>query len=166
MAVRKQRPARGRLKVAAFATAGSMILVWFGSLMHDRGGGRALELYLCLAGICFVVTARRLIAGVLAEERRNQTLGLLFSSGLSVLDVFVGKFLTPTRTTPVSKNGMSWSASRGAGKPCKASFSSGWAEKIGVGRTMEKPQGSCRFAVARISKSAAGRKLNEPQILF
>jgi hypothetical protein len=37
-----------------------------------------------------------LTAGVLAEERRNDTLGLLFLSGLVASEVFAGKFLSST----------------------------------------------------------------------
>src|SRR5580658_1411501 len=94
VAVRKQRPAQGRLKIAALATGGSILFLWFGALTHDHSVGRSLEQLLCLAGLSFVLKAPRLTAGVLAEERRNQTLGLLFLSGLGPVEVFAGKFLS------------------------------------------------------------------------
>ncbi len=94
VAVRKQRPARGRLKVAALAAGGSMLFLLFGALASDHGAGRGLEKLLCLAGLCFVLQAPALTAGVLAGERRNQTLGLLFLSGLGAVEVFASKFLS------------------------------------------------------------------------
>ena len=94
VALRKQRPAQGRLKIAALATGGSMLFLWFGALTHDRGAGRSLEQLLCVAGLYFVLRAPMLTAGVLAEERRNQTLGLLFLSGLGSWEVFASKFLS------------------------------------------------------------------------
>jgi ABC-type transport system involved in multi-copper enzyme maturation permease subunit len=94
VALRKQRPARGRLKIAALAAGGSALFLLFGRLTNDRGVGGSLEQFLCLAGLYFVLTAPTLIAGVLAEERRNQTLGLLFLSGLGPGEVFASKFLS------------------------------------------------------------------------
>jgi ABC-type transport system involved in multi-copper enzyme maturation permease subunit len=94
VALRKQRPAQGRLKVAALATGGSVLFVLFGALTGDRGVGQSLEQLLCLAGLYFVLRAPILTAGVLAEERRNQTLGLLFLSGLGAGEVFASKFLS------------------------------------------------------------------------
>jgi ABC-type transport system involved in multi-copper enzyme maturation permease subunit len=94
VALRKQRPAQGRLKIAALATGGSMLFLLFGALTNDRGAGRSLEQLLCVAGLYFVLRAPMLTAGALAEERRNQTLGLLFLSGLGAWEVFVSKFLS------------------------------------------------------------------------
>lgn len=94
VALRKQRPRRGRLKAAALATGGSMLFLLYGALTGDSGVGRRLEQALCLAGLYFVLRAPRLTAGVLAEERRNQTLGLLFLSGLGAGEVFAGKFFS------------------------------------------------------------------------
>ncbi|HTA29035.1 MAG TPA: ABC transporter permease subunit, partial [Candidatus Cybelea sp.] len=94
VALRKQRPAQGRLKIAALAISGSILFLWFGSVTNDHGVGRSLEELLCLAGLYYVVRAPTLTAGVLAEERRNQTLGLLFLSGLGAGEVFAGKFLS------------------------------------------------------------------------
>jgi ABC-type transport system involved in multi-copper enzyme maturation permease subunit len=94
VALRKQQPAQGRLKVAALAVAGSVLFLLFGALTGSHTQGRTLEQILCMAGLYFVLRAPRLTAGVLAEERRNQTLGLLFLSGLSAGEVFVSKFLS------------------------------------------------------------------------
>jgi ABC-type transport system involved in multi-copper enzyme maturation permease subunit len=94
VALRKQRPTQGRLKVAALATAGSILFLLFGAVTNDRSVGRGLEELLCVACLSFVLRAPRLTAGGLAEERRNQTLGLLFLSGLGAGEVFVSKFLS------------------------------------------------------------------------
>src|SRR5437899_12130192 len=93
VALRKQRPARGRLKVAALAVAGCMLYVWIAGIRGDYSG-RILEQGLWLVSLYLVLKAPMLTAGVLAEERRNQTLGLLFLSGLGAAEVFASKFLS------------------------------------------------------------------------
>src|SRR5258706_6222509 len=94
VALRKQRPARARLKYGALAVFASMALLLEAAMQGTHSAGRDLEQVLCLFGLVFVVRAPRLVAGVLAEERRNETLGLLFLSGLSAGEVFAGKFLS------------------------------------------------------------------------
>jgi ABC-type transport system involved in multi-copper enzyme maturation permease subunit len=92
-ALRKQRPERGRLKVAALAVGGSLLGLYF-SHIGDRSAGQGTERIFYVAGLYFVLRAPMLTAGVLAEERRNQTLGLLFLSGLGAWEVFASKFLS------------------------------------------------------------------------
>jgi ABC-type transport system involved in multi-copper enzyme maturation permease subunit len=94
VALRKQKPAQGRFKIAALSTGGSILFLWIGALTNERSVGRSLEEFLCIAGLIFVLQAPRLTAGALAEERRNQTLGLLFLSGLGPGEVFASKFLS------------------------------------------------------------------------
>jgi ABC-type transport system involved in multi-copper enzyme maturation permease subunit len=94
VAVRKQRPASGRFWVAAFSAGGSMLFLLLGALTDNRILGRRLEQFLFVAGLYFVLRAPMLTAGALAEERRNQTLGLLFLSGLGPWEVFASKFLS------------------------------------------------------------------------
>ena len=94
VATRKHRPAAARLKVAALAAAGSVVFLLLGTLSGRPSLGRNLEQILCLAGFYFVLRAPMLTAGVVAEERRNQTLGLLFLSGLGAGEVFASKFLS------------------------------------------------------------------------
>ena len=96
VATRKQRPARTRLLVAAVAVAASLGFILLGTIANARDMGRFLEQFLCLAGVYAVISAPSEVAGVLAEERRNQTLGLLFISGLSAWEVFTSKFLSAT----------------------------------------------------------------------
>ena len=94
VALRKRRPARSRLIVAAVATGGAMIFLVLGALTGSHSLGHDLEELLCLGGLYFVFRAPGLTAGVLAEERRNQTLGLLFLSGLGAGEVFASKLLS------------------------------------------------------------------------
>ena len=94
VALRKRRPARSRLKVAAAAVGGAMLFLLLGGPKGSNNLGRELDQLLCMAGLYFVLRAPRLTAGVLAEERRNQTLGLLFLSGLGAVEVFASKFLS------------------------------------------------------------------------
>jgi ABC-type transport system involved in multi-copper enzyme maturation permease subunit len=94
VALRKLRPAQTRFKVAASAAGGSVLFVLFGALTGARGIGGTLEQILCAAGLYFVLRVPALTAGVLADERQNQTLGLLFLSGLGSWQVFASKFLS------------------------------------------------------------------------
>ena len=94
VALRKRRPARSRLQVAAAAVGGAMLFLLLAPLTGSPALGRNLDEMPFLAGLYFVVRAPRLTAGVLAEERRNQTLGLLFLSGLGAGEVFASKFLS------------------------------------------------------------------------
>ena len=71
-----------------------MLFLLLAPLTGSPALGRNLDEMPFLAGLYFVVRAPRLTAGVLAEERRNQTLGLLFLSGLGAGEVFASKFLS------------------------------------------------------------------------
>jgi ABC-type transport system involved in multi-copper enzyme maturation permease subunit len=94
VALRKHQPAKGRLKIAGLAAGGSVLFLLIAVAFGDRSPGKALEQLLCALGLYLVFQAPALTAGVLAEERRNQTLGLLFLSGLGPLEVFISKFLS------------------------------------------------------------------------
>lgn len=94
VALRKLRPVQGRLKVAGWAVGGSGLFLLLGAIGGGESFGRKLEQYLCIAGLYFVLRVPASTAGVLAEERRNETLGLLFLSGMGALEVFASKFLS------------------------------------------------------------------------
>jgi hypothetical protein len=94
VALRKQQPVRTRLKVAALSAGGAALFLLFAALTGGQGIGRFLDEALCAVGLSFVLQAPHLVAGSLAEERRNQTLGLLFLSGLGAGEVFASKFLS------------------------------------------------------------------------
>jgi len=59
VALRKRRPARSRLKVAAAAAGGSMLFLLLGTLTSDRNVGRNLDELLCMAGLYFGLFGRR-----------------------------------------------------------------------------------------------------------
>src|SRR5262249_1276250 len=85
VALLKQQRGRRRWRLAALCTAGALIL----SLFAGRSAGRDLHQLLCLAGFYVVARVPQRIAGLFSTERRDQTLGLLFVSGMSAVEVFV-----------------------------------------------------------------------------
>ncbi len=94
VALRKRQPARGRLRVAGFAVAGTLGFLLLATVGGDRQAGHSLHQLLCLAAGYFILKTPQLTAGVFAEERRQRTLGLLFLSGLSATEVFASKLLS------------------------------------------------------------------------
>ena len=62
--------------------------------MGQPAAGHHLHQLLCLAAAYLVLQTPRLTAGIFAQERREQTLGLLFLSGLGASEVFASKLLS------------------------------------------------------------------------
>ena len=77
--------------VASACAAGALVFLLFAALTKRHGVGRDLHKLFCLVGAYVALRPPLLMAGVFAEERRNQTLGLLFLSGLSAGEIFVSK---------------------------------------------------------------------------
>ena len=94
VALRRKRPVRSRLIAAGVCVAGTVLLLLLALGTGDAAVGRILQQALCLAGLCVVLQTVPLTAGVFAEERRHQTLGLLFLSGLNAGEVFASKVLS------------------------------------------------------------------------
>ena len=94
VALRKKKPARSRLIVASVCVGGFLLVLLFGLMVGSRNLGPGLHKLLCFAGFYVILRAPMLTAGALARERGNQTLGLLFLSGLSSTEVFLSKFLS------------------------------------------------------------------------
>ncbi len=94
IALRKQRPISRRLKVASAGVAGTLLLLFFVNVLGDNEASQELHLILFLVGLAFALQAPRLVAGVIARERQEQTLGLLFLSGLGAGEIFLGKFFS------------------------------------------------------------------------
>ena len=90
VALRKEQPARRRWRMAAGCTAAALVL----SLVAGRSAGQDLHQLLCLAGFYVVVRVPQRLAGLFSAERKDQTLGLLFISGLRPSEVFVSKTLS------------------------------------------------------------------------
>jgi len=83
VALRKKRPVRRRLQVAALAVGGTLLFLWMAAVWGNQQAGHNLHQLLCLAAGYLVVQTPRLTAGIFAQERREQTLGLLFLAWLS-----------------------------------------------------------------------------------
>ena len=94
VALRKKRPVRRRLQVAALAVGGTLLFLLLSAVAGQRGAGHTLHQLLCLAAGYLVLQTPRLTAGIFAEERREQTLGLLFLSGLGATEVFASKLFS------------------------------------------------------------------------
>ena len=94
VALRKKRPVRRRLSVAGLAVGGALLFLWFGAAWGSRQAGHQMHQLLCLAAGYLVLQTPRLTAGIFAQERREQTLGLLFLSGLGATEVFASKLLS------------------------------------------------------------------------
>jgi ABC-type transport system involved in multi-copper enzyme maturation permease subunit len=94
VALRKRQPVRRRVRLAALAVGGSLLFVFLAAVAGDPSLGHRLHQALCIAAAYLVLQTPQLTAGVFAEERRQQTLGLLFLSGLSALEVFASKLFS------------------------------------------------------------------------
>ena len=89
MAWRRQNPTKLRFWLAVAGFAASLFFMWFNP---GRGGntlGSELHKLLFWAGIILIFQVPRTTAGMFAEERRNDTLGLLFLTDLRGYDVVV-----------------------------------------------------------------------------
>jgi hypothetical protein len=94
VALRKKRPVRRRLQVAALAVGGALLFLWMSAVWGNQRAGHNLHQLLCLAAGYLVLQTPRLTAGIFAQERREQTLGLLFLSGLGASEVFASKLFS------------------------------------------------------------------------
>src|ERR1043166_9256689 len=83
VALRKRRPVQRRLKLAAGCVGGTVLFVLLSQLSGGSHINRELHQIFSLVGLYTVFRAPSLAAGLFATERREQTLGLLFLSGLT-----------------------------------------------------------------------------------
>jgi hypothetical protein len=82
------------MQVASIAGGLTLLFLLLAAVSGSHSVGRKLHGLLCLAGLYVVFRAPILTAGTLSEERGNQTLGLLFLTGLTSGEVFASKFLS------------------------------------------------------------------------
>jgi hypothetical protein len=94
VALRKRNPVRSRVRMAAGCASITLLLLFFAAMAGSRTAGHTLHNMLCLVGLYVVLQAPLLTASMFAEERRNQTLGLLFLSGLGAVEVFLSKLIS------------------------------------------------------------------------
>jgi len=86
VAFRKQRPVKRRLGLAAAAAGVSAFFILLGAT-------KTLHWLLFLYGLLVVLRALPVSAGLFSEERRNQTLELLFLTGMTSPQLFITKLI-------------------------------------------------------------------------
>jgi hypothetical protein len=85
---------KSRSNVARLGVLGVSIFMLFGALTGTGSWGRTLHFYLFLGGLGLAVgPAFRISVGLFAEERRQQTLELLYLTGMGSGELFAGKLL-------------------------------------------------------------------------
>ncbi len=83
-----------RLKVARYGVIAVSLFMLFGTIIGTGRWGRTLQFYLFLAGLGMAIgPALQISVGLFAEERRQQTLELLYLTGMGSAELFVGKLL-------------------------------------------------------------------------
>ena len=84
-------------QVRAWGTVGCAALACLfmltGSASRGQGWGREFNSLLFLGGLLLIAQVPKYTVGIFAEERRNQTLGLLFLCGIGPLQLFLSKTL-------------------------------------------------------------------------
>ncbi len=84
-------------QVRAWGTVGCAALACLfmltGSSSRGQGWGREFNSLLFLGGLLLIAQVPKYPVGIFAEERRNQTLGLLFLCGIGPLQLFLSKTL-------------------------------------------------------------------------
>lgn len=84
-------------QVRAWGTVGCAALACLfmltGSGSRGQGWGREFNSLLFLGGLLLIAQVPKYTVGIFAEERRNQTLGLLFLCGIGPLQLFLSKTL-------------------------------------------------------------------------
>jgi hypothetical protein len=87
VAFRKQKPAKRRLTL----TAGAALFMLVGAMVFPSA--QTLHWFLFLYGLLVVLRALHVSASLFAEERRNQTLELLFLTGMTSPQLFITKLM-------------------------------------------------------------------------
>jgi ABC-type Na+ efflux pump permease subunit len=94
IALRKYGAVKSRFRVAAGGAVLVCVFLFFGWLTGTRQWGGTLHKFLFYIGLYLTITpAVRACIGLFCEERRNQTLELLYLANLSSADLFLGKLL-------------------------------------------------------------------------
>jgi hypothetical protein len=94
-ALHRRNATKSRFTVARYGVIGVAIFMLFGAAIGMPRWGDTLHFYLFLAGLSLVVgPALQISVGLFAEERRNQTLELLYLTGMGSAELFAGKLLS------------------------------------------------------------------------
>jgi hypothetical protein len=92
VALRKRNPVAARFWMALGCTILALLYILLNGDPVEIGP--SLHRWLCLISLLVVYRAPKLVAGLFADERRNDTLGFLFLSGLSAGEIFVSKVIS------------------------------------------------------------------------
>ncbi|HEX3798825.1 MAG TPA: ABC transporter permease subunit [Verrucomicrobiae bacterium] len=85
---------RTRLMTAGSGVVVVCLFLLFSGLMGSRGPGSALHRILFFGGLYLsLLPALRISVGLFSDERRNQTLELLYLTGIGAWELFLGKLL-------------------------------------------------------------------------
>jgi ABC-type transport system involved in cytochrome c biogenesis permease component len=86
---------KSRTRVARFGVIGVALFMLIGAGTGARHWGATLHHYLLLAGLFLAIgPALQISVGLFAEERRQQTLELLYLTGMGSAELFVGKMMS------------------------------------------------------------------------
>jgi hypothetical protein len=92
IAFRKQKPVKARLRLTAILAGITAFFMLMG--LVERGWAKRLHFILFLFGLMFVFKALRVSAGLFSEERRSQTMDLLFLTGMKSPELFATKLVS------------------------------------------------------------------------
>lgn len=93
----KKKATKSRFRVALGGAAAVVLFLWFFALSGSGGWGQNLHALFLYAGLYLAIAPpMRIISGLFSEERRNQTLELLFLTGMGSVELFAGKLLGGT----------------------------------------------------------------------
>jgi hypothetical protein len=92
VALHRRDARKARSTVARYGVIAVSLFMLFGALTGTAGWGRTLHFYLFLAGLSLAVgPALQISVGLFAEERRQQSLELLYLTGMGAGELFLGK---------------------------------------------------------------------------
>ena len=94
VALHRQGATALRLKLARYGVIGVSLFMLFGAFVGANNWGRTLHFFLFLAGLALAVgPALQISVGLFAQEREQQTLDLLYLTGMGAIELFTGKLL-------------------------------------------------------------------------
>ena len=94
-ALHRRNATKSRSKVARLGVIGVSLFMLFAAAMGMPGWGATLHYCLFLAGLSLAVgPALQISVGLFAEERRQQTLELLYLTGMGSAELFAGKLFS------------------------------------------------------------------------
>jgi hypothetical protein len=94
VALHRRDARKARSTVARYGVIAVSLFMLFGALTGTTGWGRTLHFYLFLAGLSLAVgPALQISVGLFAEERRQQSLELLYLTGMGATELFLGKLV-------------------------------------------------------------------------